>query len=168
MGPMNGTQHALSEYACRQIQRHIINPIIHEPTLKDFHPLISGIPYRVGRKEITCLRDLEKILLWLAPVSDSSCSGKRRLVAHGCSSGVKKWSVSKASFLKFCETSIQCIHTTVEYLNGQDQRRPTDRPYTNGYFLDLTEQVRRYAEILAASREAMAARGSSSEGNPHE
>lgn len=168
MGPMNGTQHALSEYACRQIQKHIINPIVQEATLKDFHPLISGIPYRVGRKEITCLRDLEKILLWLAPVSDSSSSGERRSVAHRFPSGVKKWSVSKASFLKFCETSIQCIHTTVEYLNERDQRRPTDRPYTNGYFLDLTEQIRQYAEILAASREAMAAGRSSNDGDPHE
>ena len=168
MGPMNGTQHALSEYACRQIQKYIINPIVQEASLKDFHPLISGIPYRVERKEITCLRDLEKLLLWLAPVSYSSSSWERRSVTHGFSSGVKKWSVSKASFLKFCETSIQCIHTTVDYLNEHDQRRPTDRPYTNGYFLDLTEQVRQYADILAASREAMAARGSSNEANPHE
>lgn len=168
MGPTNGPQNALSEYACKQIQKHIIGPIVQEPTLKDFHPLISGIPYRVGRKEITCLRDLEKILLWLAPVSDSSSSRERRLVAHGSPSGVKKWSVSKASFLKFCETSIQCIHTTVEYLNEHDQRRPTDRPYTNGYFLDLTEQVRQYADMIAASRAAMAAGRSSNEGDPHE
>jgi hypothetical protein len=65
----SGTQHALSEFACRQIQKHIILPIIREEKLKDFHPLVSGIPYRVARKEITCLRDLEKVLLWLAPVS---------------------------------------------------------------------------------------------------
>ena len=65
------TQHALSEYACRQIQKHIISPIVSEASLKAFHPLVAGIPYRVSRKEITCLRDLEKVLLWLAPVSDS-------------------------------------------------------------------------------------------------
>ncbi|KAG6999310.1 zinc finger transcription factor ace1 [Physcia stellaris] len=129
-----GNQHALSEFACREIQKHIIAPIVREESLKDFHPLVQGIPYRVGRKEITCLRDLEKVLLWLAP----------------------KWSVSKASFLNFCETSIQCIHTTVGYLNEPDQRRPTDRPYTNGYFLDLTEQVRQYAAMISASRARMA------------
>lgn len=167
MGPMNGTQHTLSEYACRHIQKNVINPIVQDAALKNFHPLINGIPYRVARKEITCLRDLEKLLLWLAPVSDSY-SGERRLVTHGFSSGVKKWSVSKASFLQFCETSIQCIHTTVPYLNEHDQRRPTDRPYTNGYFLDLTEQVRQYADILAASREAMAARGGFNKIDPHE
>ena len=70
-GPSTGMQHALSEYACRQIQKHLILPIVSEDSLKDFHPLVTGIPYRVGRKEITCLRDLEKVLLWLAPVSGS-------------------------------------------------------------------------------------------------
>ncbi|KAL8921252.1 MAG: hypothetical protein Q9172_004132 [Xanthocarpia lactea] len=65
---VTGLQHALSEYACRHIQKHIISPIVAEPSLKNFHPLVRGIPYRVSRKEITCLRDLEKVLLWLAPV----------------------------------------------------------------------------------------------------
>jgi len=158
--PITGAQHALSEYACRQIQRYIISPIVRESSLKDFHPLVQGIPYRVARKEITCLRDLEKVLLWLAPVSHSSHVWGRRL-AHCSVFGVKKWSISKASFLNFCETSIQCIHTTVDYLNESDQRRPTDRPYTNGYFLDLTEQVRQYAAMITASRERIAAgRGS--------
>lgn len=157
--PRTGAQQALSEYACRQIQKHIISPIVNESSLKDFHPLVQGIPYRVNRKEITCLRDLEKVLLWLAPVSHSRCSWERRL-AHGVP-GVKKWSITAKSFLNFCETSIQCIHTTVEYLNESDQRRPTDLPYTNGYFLDLTEQVRQYAAMINASRERMAAgRGS--------
>ena len=69
---------------------------------------------------------------------------------------MKKWSVSQASFLNFCETSIQCLHTTVNHLNDHDQRRPTDRPYTNGYFLDLVEQIRQYAAMLAVSRARMA------------
>ena len=161
-GPHTGAQHALSEFACRQIQKHIILPIVSESNLKDFHPLVTGIPYRVGRKEITCLRDLEKVLLWLAPVSGSYHVWERSW-AHRFGSGVQKWSTSRASFIKFCETSIQCIHTTVEYLNEPDQRRPTDRPYTNGYFLDLTEQVRQYAAMITASRERMAAGRASKE-----
>lgn len=144
-------QHALSEYACRHIQKHIISPIIAEETLKNFHPLVRGIPYRVGRKEITCLRDLEKVLLWLAPVSDFRSVGERSL-AYSCFFGVQKWSVSRKAFLHFCETTIQCLHTTVDFLSEPDQRRPTDRPYTNGYFLDLTEQVRQYAAMITASR----------------
>lgn len=139
LGSTVGSRHALSEYACKQIQKYIILPIVREPKLKEFHSLAHGIPYRVARKEITCLRDLEKVLLWLAP----------------------KWSTTKSSFLTFCETSIQCIHTTVEHLNEHDQRRPTDRPYTNGYFLDLVEQVRQYAKMLAASRAMVASEASS-------
>ncbi|KAL8968730.1 MAG: hypothetical protein Q9183_002327 [Haloplaca sp. 2 TL-2023] len=150
-----GLQHALSEYACRHIQKHIISPIVAENSLKDFHPLVRGIPYRVGRKEITCLRDLEKVLLWLAPVSGSYSTAKRSL-AHFWVCGVQKWSVSRRSFLHFCETTIQCLHTTVDHLSEPDQRRPTDRPYTNGYFLDLTEQVRQYAAMITASRSRMA------------
>jgi hypothetical protein len=151
-GSTSGSQHVLSEYACRQIQKHIIVPIVSEPKLKDFHSLVKGIPFRVARKEITCLRDLEKVLLWLAPVSDHPSSLGNWSLVQGLIFGAKKWSTTKSSFLYFCETSIQCIRTTVEYLNEQDQRRPTDRPYTNGYFLDLVEQVRQYATMLQASR----------------
>ena len=152
-GAASGLQHALSEYACRQIQKHIILPILREEKLKDFHPLVTGIPYRVARKEITCLRDLEKVLLWLAPVCPPSLwawSLVQCLIFRE-----KKWSATKSLFLNFCETSIQCIHTTVEHLTEYDQRRPSDRPYTNGYFLDLVEQVRQYATMLAASRARM-------------
>ena len=149
------TQHILSSYACKQIQDHIITPILKEGTLRAFHPLIKSIPHRVGRKEITCLRDLEKVVLWLAPVSGSHHVGERSL-AHGLVSGVKRFSISRSSFVKFCERSIQCLHTTVEYLNDSDRQRPTDRPYTNGYFLDLTAQVRQYAAMITATRERIA------------
>ena len=149
---LNRTQHALSEYACEQIQRYIIIPITKEPTLKAFHQLVNSIPYRVGQKQITCLRDLEKVILWLAPVSGSSYLWKRSL-AHRFGLRVKRYSGSRSSFLNFCETSIQCLHTTVPHLNESDLQRPTDRPYTNGYFLDLTEQVRQYAAMITASRE---------------
>ncbi len=153
-----GTQHALSAYACRQIQKHLIVPILKTEELKAFHPLVNSIPYRVRRKEITCLRDLEKVILYLAPVSRSLRVGVRSL-AHYLGVGVQNYSVTKSSifkrssFFKFCDTSIQCLHTTAEYLNEADRQRPTDRPYTNGYFLDLTEQVRQYAAMITASRE---------------
>ena len=161
--PGSSAQHALSEYACRQIQKYIILPIIREERLKNFHPLVAGLPYRVARKEITCLRDLEKVLLWLAPVSTDTPPWARRL-GLGLILSSKKWSVSKSSFLLFCETSIQCIHTTVDYLNENDQRRPTDRPYNQGYFLDLVEQVRQYAGMLSASRAAAASSAAEHEG----
>ena len=95
------------------------------------------------------------MVLWLAPVSGSYFVRARSL-AYCFGSGVQKFSVSRSSFVKFCEASIQCLHTTVEYLNESDRQRPTDRPYTNGYFLDLTEQVRQYAAMITAARERIA------------
>lgn len=160
----NRIQHVLSEYACEQIQRYIIVPITKEPALKAFHQLVNSVPYRVGQKQITCLRDLEKVILWLAPVSEFSHHWEWSLVAHRSGFRAKRYSVSRSSFLRFCETSIQCLHTTVPHLNESDLQRPTDRPYTNGYFLDLTEQVRQYAAMITASRERAAA-GKEREGN---
>lgn len=124
-------KHTLGEYACKQIHDHIIKPILAEDTLKDFHPLIQDVPRRIGDKNISNLRDLEKTLIFLAP----------------------EFSATPASYLRFCERSIQLLHATVDCLSEQDQRLPTDRPYTNNYFLDLVEQIRRYAAIMAATRQ---------------
>jgi len=124
-------KHTLGEYACKQIHDHIIKPILAEDSLKEFHTLIQDVPRRIGEKNICNLRDLEKTLIFLAP----------------------ELSTTSASYLRFCERSIQLLVTTVDYLPERDQRLPSDRPYTNGYFLDLIEQIRRYAAIMAATRE---------------
>ncbi|KAL1643318.1 hypothetical protein SLS58_004989 [Diplodia intermedia] len=121
----------LSESAFKHIQRRIVRPILQEAALKEFHPLIKDVPRRIGAKEITNLRDLEKTLIFLAP----------------------EYAVSPANYQRFCETSVTFIANTVGYLCEADQRLPTDRPYTNNYFLDLVEQIRRYAAIMAATRE---------------
>ncbi|KAI6880757.1 hypothetical protein KC360_g7121 [Hortaea werneckii] len=144
----------LSKYAAEQIHKYIVQPILQEAALKDFHPLIEGVPVRIGNKEIKNLRDLEKTLIFLAPDHARSPS----------------------KYLQFCERTIRVLHTTVTTLHESDQRAPTDRPYTQGYFFDLVEQVclddsmrlekmrnidpfmqiRRYATILAATREKQA------------
>lgn len=124
-------KHTLGEYACRQIHDNIIKPILAEEALKDFHPLIKDVPRRIGEKSICNLRDLEKTLVFLAP----------------------EFSASSASYLLFCQRSITLLSTTVGYLPERDQRLPTDRPYTNNYFLDLGEQISRYAAIMAATRQ---------------
>ncbi|KAJ5702328.1 Zinc finger C2H2 [Penicillium malachiteum] len=121
----------LSLTACKQIERYMLVPILKEPKLKPFHPLVKSIPTRIVNRQIVCLRDLEKTLLWLAP----------------------KFSSSPHTYLNFAEFTIQCLHTSASHLNDRDQRLPTDRPYTNGYFLDLVSQVRRYAAMIRASRE---------------
>jgi hypothetical protein len=144
----------LSKEAERHIRKHIIKPILAEDTLKDFHPLVEDIPRRIGAKFISNLRDLEKTLFFLAPVSDD-IQDLIRAVAYALRD-IKDFAPSPQSFLKFCETSIECLHTTVDYLSERDQRRDTDRPYTNNYFLDLVEQIRRYAEIMARTREKQA------------
>ncbi|TKA73316.1 hypothetical protein B0A49_03125 [Cryomyces minteri] len=125
----------LSDYATEKIHEHIVRPILEEKSLQAFHPLLKDVPRRIGQKHITSLRDLEKTLVFLAP----------------------EYSASSASYLNFCETSVRCIHATVDYLHESEQRRPSDRPYTNTYFLDLVEQIRQYAAILAATRERQAA-----------
>lgn len=145
-------KHTLGEYACKQIHDHIVKPILAEDSLKEFHPLIKDVPRRIGEKNICNLRDLEKTLIFLAPVSGIrylSESAKAYCIFRG----FKELSATSTSYLRFCERSIQLLHTTVGYLSDQDQRLPSDRPYTNGYFLDLIEQIRRYAAIMAATRE---------------
>jgi hypothetical protein len=167
-------ERGLSEYAKEQIHRYIIQPILREPSLKEFHQLVKDVPHRIGNKEIKNLRDLEKTLIFCAPVSSSeyetNCS-----FTYGVS-GVKDYSRTPRKYLHFCERTIRVLHTTVTTLHESDQRAPTDRPYTQGYFFDLVEQVcfgcsdstmsparinillqiRRYATILAATRERQA------------
>ncbi|KAJ6157489.1 hypothetical protein N7470_005081 [Penicillium chermesinum] len=135
LGENAGPRRQLDIAACKQIERHIIVPILNEEKLKPFHPLVRTVPRRIVKKQIVCLRDLEKTLLWLAP----------------------KFSTSRASYLHFSEFTIQCLHTSTSHLNDRDQRLPADRPYTNGYFLDLVAQVRRYAAMIQASRERVQA-----------
>jgi hypothetical protein len=146
-------KHTLGEYACQQIRDSIIQPILNEEALKDFHPLIKDVPRRIGEKSICNLRDLEKTLIFLAPVSETNDSSSLGAKAYCILRGLKELSATATSYLHFCERSIQLLHATVEHLSEQDQRLPSDRPYTNNYFLDLVEQIRRYAAIMAATRQ---------------
>lgn len=167
-------ERGLSKYAAEQIHKYIIKPILREDSLKEFHELIKTVPERIGDKEIKNLRDLEKTLIFLAPVSPRIRHSSDDAFTHGCS-GVQDYSRSPSKYLRFCERTIRVLHTTVTTLHESDQRAPTDRPYTQGYFFDLVEQVRpaqltpfwaasidmtiqirRYAAILAITREKQA------------
>jgi len=145
--------HVLGEYTCKQIHDFIVKPILAEESLKDFHSLVKDVPRRIGEKNIRNLRDLEKTLIFLAPVSPSTRCLSQSAVAYCIFRGLKELSATPDSYTRFCERSIQLLATTVQYISEQDQRLPTDRPYTDGYFLDLMEQIRRYASIMAATRE---------------
>ncbi|KAH8694092.1 hypothetical protein BGW36DRAFT_301062 [Talaromyces proteolyticus] len=125
------TQRPISDAACKVIEQRIVAPILREERLKPFHNLVQTVPERLRRKEIRCLRDLEKILLWLAP----------------------RYAKSVQLFSRYCEFTIQRVYMTVPYLNDRDRHLPADRPYTNGYFLDLVAQIQQYAAMLSFHRE---------------
>ncbi|KAF5671778.1 zinc finger transcription factor ace1 [Fusarium heterosporum] len=119
---------SLGPRAVNRIHEHTLRPLLAKPTLKEFEPIVLDIPRRIRSKEIICLRDLEKTLIFMAPEKTKSA----------------------ALYLDFCLTSVRCIQATVEYLSDREQIRPADRPYTNGYFLDLKDQILQYGKQLAA------------------
>lgn len=142
----------LSSSAIKEIQERILKPLLAEAALKEFHPLVVDIPHGITSKNITTLRDVEKELLLRASVSREFVDVVEWTIAYSILCCLKDYSTSPARYLSFGERSIQCIQLTVDYLCEREQRRPTDRPYTNNYFLDLVEQIRRYAQLMAASR----------------
>jgi hypothetical protein len=121
----------MSIRASNKIHEHILKPLLAKQSLKDFHPIVRDCPRRIHEKEIVCLRDLEKTLVFMAPERSKTAK----------------------LYLDFCLTSIRCIQATVEFLNEREQTRPNDRPYTNGYFVDLVDQIRNYAQQVQASKE---------------
>lgn len=142
----------LSPRATNKICEHILKPILAKPELKTFHPLVIDCPRRIKEKEILCLRDLEKTLLLIAPVSEL----QRDLGIRGntyralC---LKETTKSRGLYLDFCLTTIHCIQATVEYLTDREQTRPRDPPYTSGYFIDLVDQIQLYAKQLADAKD---------------
>ncbi|KAJ3472971.1 hypothetical protein NLG97_g10601 [Lecanicillium saksenae] len=62
---------------------------------------------------------------------------------------LKEKAKTAALYMDFCLTSIRCVQATVDYLTDHEQVRPGDRPYTNGYFIDLKEQIYEYGRLLA-------------------
>ncbi|KAF4989558.1 hypothetical protein FGRMN_9020 [Fusarium graminum] len=140
---------SLGPRAVNRIHEHALRPLLAKPTLKEFEPIVLDIPRRIRSKEIICLRDLEKTLIFMAPVSqlltDNGVWGNTyRMLC------LKEKTKSAALYLDFCLTSVRCIQATVEYLSDREQIRPADRPYTNGYFLDLKDQILQYGKQLAA------------------
>ncbi|KAG4441965.1 hypothetical protein IFR05_002584 [Cadophora sp. M221] len=121
----------LSGRASNRIHEYILRPLLAKASLKDFHPIVKDCPRRIHTKEIVCLRDLEKTLIFMAPERTKTA----------------------ALYLDFCLTSIRCIQATVEFLSDREQTRPHDRPYTNGYFVDLVDQIKQYAQQVQAAKE---------------
>ncbi|KAH6845201.1 hypothetical protein B0I37DRAFT_416750 [Chaetomium sp. MPI-CAGE-AT-0009] len=127
----SATAAGLSPRATSRICEYTLKPLLGKAGFKDFHPLLLECPRKIQERQIVCLRDLEKTLLLVAPERTKD-------------SGL---------YLDFCLTTIRCIQATVEYLSDREQTRPRDVPYTSGYFVDLVDQIRNYAQQLADAKE---------------
>lgn len=142
---------ALSRRTVNRIHEHTLTPLLEAETLKDFQPIILDVPRRIRTKDIICLRDLEKTLIFMAPVSNLLSNqgvwgNTYRILC------LKERAKSATLYLDFCLQSIRCIQATVEYVSEREQIRPGDRPYTNGYFIDLKDQIHQYARELASAK----------------
>ncbi|KAK5673966.1 hypothetical protein LTS12_029654, partial [Elasticomyces elasticus] len=124
-------KHHMSDKSIEEIHRTIIDPILKEERLKPFHPLAKNITHQIAEKQIVCLRDLEKTLLWVAPNYSRSNS---------------------LMFFHFAGFAVRCLHKSTYFVSEQDQRLPSDQPYTNGYFRDLLEQIRQHAEDIKLNK----------------
>lgn len=146
------TMPGLSARATSKICEHVLKPLLAKPNLKTFHSLVIDCPRRIKEKEILCLRDLEKTLLLIAPVSELQRDTSVRDDTYQvlCS---KESTKTVDLYLDFCLTTVRCVQATVEYLSDREQTRPRDIPYTNGYFIDLVEQIQLYAKQLAEAKE---------------
>lgn len=139
---------ALNGRATNRIYEHTLKPLLAKPAFKDFHPLILECPRKIQEKEIVCLRDVEKTLLLLAPVSELRNDKGVRGDTYRALFLKERTTVAEL-YLDFCLTTIRCVQATVEYLSDREQTRPRDPPYTSGYFIDLVDQIRQYAQQLA-------------------
>ncbi|KAI1143469.1 hypothetical protein F5Y05DRAFT_421057 [Hypoxylon sp. FL0543] len=146
----------LSDRAKNRIHEHILKPLLDDRLLKDFRPIVLDCPRRIQEDQIVCLRDLEKTLIFMAPVSQlMKDPGVCGVTYRGLL--LKENAKSVELYRDFCLTSIRCIQATVEYLSDREQTRPHDRPYNNGYFIDLVEQIRQHAQQMQEARNRQAA-----------
>ena len=142
----------LSDRATKRIIEHTLKPLLAKPSLKEFHPVVLACPKKIQRKEIVCLRDLEKTLLLIAPVSELRVDkGVWGVTYRGLC--LKERTKVAELYLEFCTTSIRCIQATVQYLNERELTRPSDLAYSAGYFIDLVDQIRHYAQQLADAKD---------------
>lgn len=158
-GQADQMSQGLSRHAQRQIHKYLVLPLLNHQSAKDFQELIKNTSGRLSKKEFACLRDVEKALLLLEPVSPNiDFWGEEG--AHWIVIRLKDHKTSPRSYLGFCETLIQCLHTTASRLSERERTRPADKPYTNAYFLDLVGQIQQYAANMAAKRASKASSAS--------
>lgn len=122
-------QPMLSAFARKKINKYIIAPILREERFEDFHPLVSSLGIKSNK--VRCLRDVERSLIFQPLTFD----------------------ITPQEYRAFGEFSVQLVLDTYQQLPETEQRRAADRPYDNGYFLDLVQQVGRLAAQVGHARE---------------
>ncbi len=142
----------LSARATNRVYEHTVKPLLAKPAFKAFHPILLECTTKINKKDIVCLRDLEKTILFLAPVSQLCIHTGAWGDAYRSLCIKERTKVAKL-YLAFCLESIRCLQTTVDYLSDRERTRPSDPPYTAGYFIDLVEQIHHYAQQLADARD---------------
>jgi hypothetical protein len=146
----------LSGRARGVLAKNIFDPILREERFKVFHPLVPSLRSR-SNKTIKCLRDLERSLIFESLVSNT-LEIELNTTAHVGPRQPQRFQVPERLYRTFGEFSIQLVVDTYHHLSEPEQRRATDRPYDNGYFLDLVQQVGRLAAQIGRARQAQANR----------
>ncbi|KIW92200.1 uncharacterized protein Z519_07184 [Cladophialophora bantiana CBS 173.52] len=144
---------ALSPSARKKIKDYIITPILREDRFEDFHPLVTALGSK-NNKAVRCLRDLEQSLIFQPLVS--TLTATTRLLTQS-DVDYKTLAISRQLYRVFGEFTIQLVVDTYQHLAESEQRRAADRPYDNGYFLDLVQQVNRLAAHIGSSSRAQQA-----------
>ncbi|KIW48227.1 uncharacterized protein PV06_00836 [Exophiala oligosperma] len=135
----------LTVSARNKLKKHIISPILEETRFENFHPFVTALGSKAN-KNIKCLRDLEQSLIFQPLVStliDQDLSETD--AAH------KTFAISRHLYRAFGEFTIQLVVDAYQHLSESEQRRASDRPYDNGYFLDLVQQVNQLASHIGSS-----------------
>ncbi|KAK6352209.1 copper-binding transcription factor [Orbilia blumenaviensis] len=121
----SATPTGLNLEAVMEMKRTILLPLSKDQSLLQFTPLITAASMRLDEGRISCLRDLEKYLLYRS----------------------QEMSPSPQTFINFCEKFLFCCQNAMASIEavGGDLTRPNDTPYYEGYFMD----------VLAHQREAL-------------
>lgn len=147
----------LSNLAGKKFADNVLHPLLREDRFKPLHPLVSFLGSRIN-KTIKCLRDLEQSLIF-EPLVRSALVWNRHRNAYFFVSIPKRLAISHSLYQSFGEFSVQLVLDTFNHLSESEQRRSSDRPYDNGYFLDLVQQVGRLAAQVGAARRARSGTG---------
>ena len=146
LSPPSPRHPSLSDQTRRKFNKNILQSILQEDRFEVFHPLATSL--KKPNKSIRCLRDLEQSLIFQPLVSIL-----HKIKYQPSDTLDKSLAVSQHLYRTFGEFTIQLVVDSYQQFSEKDQRRVADRPYDNGYFLDLVQQVERLAAHIGSSRQ---------------